>query len=360
MSDQVLWKDDWQDTKSRFQDWWHGRGFIVGSWPAVKTSEPHADVPDPGPPESLEQQWADLDWRCARAHYDAAHKAWPLETLPVEDPWLGPGSMALYLGCSADLRENTIWYEPCIEEPGSFGEIRLDPANRWWQFQLALIERMIASSGGHYYVGAPDMVENWDVLASMRGAQVLLMDMLDRPSWVRRKLEEVHEAWIEAYSHIYDLVTAQDGQSMFNWFRTYAPGKVSKVQCDGSAMFSPNMFGEFVVPTLTEQCEWLDYSLFHLDGSACVCHLDSLLEIEALTAIEWTPDPKVPQGGSLHWVDMYRRILGAGKSLQVLGAGPDDIEPLLDAIGTDGVYFLSFFDTEQRAEEFERVAERLR
>ena len=69
--------------------------------------------------------------------------------------------------------------------------------------------------------------------------------------------------------------------STFGAFGIWAPGKTAKLQCDASAMFSPDMFQRFVVPSLTEQCEWLDYSMYHLDGSQAMCHLDALLGIDA-------------------------------------------------------------------------------
>jgi len=184
--------------------------------------------------------------------------------------------------------------------------------------------------------------------------------MIERPDWVKARIAEVNRAYFEVFNRLYERIRSQDGRSMFGWFRTWAPGKVAKVQCDGCSMFSPSMFREFVVPALTEQCAWLDYSLFHLDGSQCLDKLDALLEIEPLTAIEWTPDPKAPSGGDPHWYPLYRRILAAGKRVQVLGATADEIEPLLDAVGGDGVYFLSFFGTEAQAEGFERVVTRLR
>ena len=45
-----------------------------------------------------------------------------------------------------------------------------------------------------------------------------------------------------------------------------------------------DMFRRFVVPALTEQCEWLDNSMYHLDGTQCIDKLDPLLAIEALAA----------------------------------------------------------------------------
>jgi hypothetical protein len=113
---------------------------------------------------------------------------------------------------------------------------------------------------------------------------------------------------------------------------------MAKVQCDASAMFSPAMFERFVVPALTAQCDWLDYSIFHLDGHQCLCHLDHLLSIESLNAIEWTPDPTVPGGGSPEWYPLYRRILDAGKSVQAIGVRPNEVIPLLDAVGGPGMY----------------------
>jgi len=69
------------------------------------------------------------------------------------------------------------------------------------------------------------------------------------------------------------------------------------------------MFEQFVMPALTEQCDWLDYSMFHLDGHQCIPHLDLILSIDSLNAVEWTPDPQVPGGGNPRWFDMYRKIL---------------------------------------------------
>ena len=119
---------------------------------------------------------------------------------------------------------------------------------------------------------------------------------------------------------------------------------------DSAAMFSPAMFQRFVVPALREQCRYLDYSMYHLDGNEQFGHLDALLEIEELDAIEWTPNANLPLGGDPQWYDLYRRILAAGKSLQVYFAWPREIVPLLDAIGGDGVYVLGMFRDEAEVE----------
>jgi hypothetical protein len=108
-------------------------------------------------------------------------------------------------------------------------------------------------------------------------------------------------------------------------------------------MFSPEMFRKFVVPFLREQCAYLDYSMYHLDGNEQFRHLDALLEIEELDAIEWTPNANLPLGGDPQWYGLYRRILDAGKSVQAYLVWPREIVPLLDAVGGRGVYILGMF-----------------
>ena len=78
-------------------------------------------------------------------------------------------------------------------------------------------------------------------------------------------------------------------------------------------------------PFIREQCRWLDYSLYHLDGVAAVRHLDALLEIEELDAIQWTPGVGEPQGGDPRWYDLYRRIRAAGKSVMPCWVEVDEL-----------------------------------
>jgi hypothetical protein len=150
---------------------------------------------------------------------------------------------------------------------------------------------------------------------------------------------------------IHGSIKQPDGSSAYRSFYLWGPGKIAKLQCDMSAMFSPEMFGEFAVPGLTEQCEWLDHSLYHLDGTQALCHLDQLLGIDGLDAVEWTPQAGIETGGSPRWYDLYRRILTAGKSVQAVNVEPGEILPLLDAIGGRGVYLITQFGSEREAEE---------
>ena len=356
-----MWKSNWDQTKERFVKWWNRDGLLVGMWGAPETAcAVHETVAAPARPSTLEARYCDAAYRAAENHYRLSRSVFPLDVLPSASTDLGPGSLALFLGSSPGFAEDTVWFNPCIEhelEPETLPPLRFDPHHPWWLATEEIIRRCADLARGKYLIGCPDLVENLDVLASLREPQTLLIDMLERPEWVEQKLREINDVWFTAYQRIYEMIRLDDGSSTYGAFHIWGPGKVAKLQCDSSAMFSPAMYRRFVVPALTAQCVWLDHSLYHLDGTQAMGHLDALLQIEPLDAIEWTPQAGIESGGHRRWHDLYRRILAAGKSVQIVNVTPDEVLPLLDSIGPKGVYILIQFQDEAEVERVCKLVE---
>lgn len=350
-----MWKSNWDDMKQRYRDWWNHEGLLIGMWGAPELNVCiHEQVEPPTIPNTIDERYCNAAFRAAQNHYQLSRQIFPADTLPIANTDLGPGSLAVFCGSTPGFSEETVWFWPCMEheaEPEQLPPLRFDEHNRWWRTTIAIIRECARLAHGKYLVGCPDLIENIDVLASLREAQTLLIDMIERPDWVKQKVWEINDVWFEAYQRIYDVIKLDDGSSAFGAFVIWGPGKTAKLQCDASAMFSPKMFNRFVLPALRAQCEWLDYSMYHLDGTQAMVHLDALLSIDALDAIEWTPQDGLEGGGHPRWYDLYRRILNAGKSLQIVGAAQEEILPLLDAIGDKGVYILTSFANEQEAED---------
>ncbi|MFI4910229.1 MAG: hypothetical protein ACIAQZ_01035 [Sedimentisphaeraceae bacterium JB056] len=347
----LSWKENWKDTAERFKKWWKQEGFLLGEWtPSIVRSDRHEQYFNSIETCTLKQQMIDSSWRSKNYHNFLAQRDFAADVLPIADTDLGPGSLCLYLGCEPLFTEETIWYEHLKDDMIQNGQIIFDQTNKWWQLQCEIIQSFIEKCQGKYAVGIPDLVEGVDTLASMRGTENLLMDMIEKPAWVLEKLEELHIAYFEVYNRIYDLVKLEDGSSFFNAFRLWAPGKVAKIQCDTSTMLSPDMFGQFVIPYITRQCETIHKTLYHLDGTQSIMHLDQLLEIEQLDAIEWTPQAGIESGGDPRWYDLYKRILDAGKSVQAVAVRSEEVIPLIDAVGAKGMYILTAFENRKQAE----------
>ncbi len=238
----MLWKSNWEETRQRFLDWWDRKGIVLGFWGApAPGGRPHADVPDPGPAASLEQYYTDASWRARQERYRIAHQGFPADCIPTAYTFIGPGSLGLLLGAEAGFAWDTVWYEPCITDRESHPPLVFDPESTWWAIHEAILRECVATSEGNYFVSYPDIIENFDTLAALRGNEELLLDLIDRPEWVKAKLWEINGAFCEAYDRMREIVAWQDGSSVFGAFELWGPGRVAKVQWDASAMLSPAM-----------------------------------------------------------------------------------------------------------------------
>lgn len=66
-------------------------------------------------------------------------------------------------------------------------------------------------------------------------------------------------------------------------------GRGYPVQNDFSALISTSMHQEFFLEELLNEINYLDNSIYHLDGPDASKHLNIILEIPHLNAIEWVP-----------------------------------------------------------------------
>jgi len=346
--DGLLGKPDWARARSVWESWWRGDGAAIHVT-APRETPLWAVERDVTEPTDLETRWLDPGYRICQQEARIAGTFYGGVAFPMFDPQIGPGSLGLFLGCGGRLAETTVWYDPCIADPPSAPAIEFAPEGYWWDRHCDLITAAAARCEGRYLVAMPDLIENLDTLAQLRDPQAVLLDIAERPNWVGRSIEEINAAFMECFDLLRERIRdSWDGNS-FSAFHIWGKGRTAKIQCDICCAISPGAFRDLVQPAMQRQCEWLDHSLFHLDGTQALHQLDNLLTMDALQAIEWTPQYPLPGGGSPEWYDLYRRILAAGKSVQAIGVAPGEVEPLLDATGGDGMLVMVSAQTEDEA-----------
>jgi hypothetical protein len=356
--EELLWKDDWRTTRDRFSAWWRREGLLL--WVTAPREQPREALPEPPPPANPTQQWIDPEYRLQRAEWEMSRTWYGAEAFPCFDPQIGPGNLATFVGATPEYAADTVWFHPCITDPDAHPPLRFDPAGRHFAEQMAIIEKALAGSRGRYLVGLPDLIEGIDILVSLRGMEALLEDMIDRPRFIEHGTREINEAWFDVFTRIEARVKDPWGATTWACFHLWGEGRTAKVQCDVSAAFSPAMYRTFVAPQLTAQCRWLDNSLYHLDGLQCLGHLDALLEIEELDAIQWTAGAGRAGDGDPQWYELYRRIRAAGKGVMATDVKPAEIIPLLDAVGPKGLFIVAEARSEDEARELERAVEAYR
>jgi len=307
------------------------------------------DLPAPPEPDSPEDEWLNARLRMDRFEHNAVRTYYGLDALPFFDPQLGPGTLALYLGSPPTFHHGTVWYGKVYEDIRAAPLPEYDEQNKFWQWSLQTARDAVQRFRGKALVSFPDLIEHVDILASLVGTEELLFYMVDCPRDVHRFLERLNELYFEYFDRLYEIIKDENGGSCFAAFWIWGPGRTAKLQCDLSAMLSPAMFREFAQPYLREQCRRLDYTVYHLDGPCCAQHLEALIEIEELQAIQWTPGAGQPGVGDKRWWPMYHRIIDGGKSLMLIGVAPDEVDPVLDEFGPERLDILTGCASEAEA-----------
>ena len=354
----LLYREDWAEAREMLSAWWRGddmpRPAMLVTAPLPKTRH---HMPPPPEPATIQDAWLNPDVVIGRAQAWMASTHYAGEAYPHLWVNIGPGIAATYVGSEPTFAETTVWFgRNAHMEWDEIEAIQFDPDNRWWNATKRLVAAAAACGKGRYITGMTDLGGVLDILASLRGTMNLLTDLVDQPDRVVRATDMLANLWHRYYDELDQLIApSQEGTSA--WMGIWCPSRWYPIQCDFSAMISPGMFAEFVLPSLREQCRRLDHTIYHWDGPGQIPHLDHLLGIAELDGIQWTPGEGNPDLADPVWFPLYRRILDAGKRLVLLGMAPGAIEGFLRQIPHQGVLITSWASSPEEADALVRNAE---
>ena len=359
------YKSNWAETKQRFAAWWRGEktDTPLMNVPADREKPLHALLPEE-PFDGCADRYRNVRKNAARVKNRYALAEPLADAMPQFSMDLGAGSMALYLGGEPVFKPETVWFAPFLDDYARL-PLKYNAENYWWQKHLAIVDEQLSEvEGTDIRVCVPDIIDNIDILAAIRGPQAVCYDLYDYPGEVKAAVAQIGDLYMVYYDEIYRRVRDVDGGAAFTAFSIWGPGKTAKVQCDFSALMSPEQFTEFVIPSLEKQCEGLDNTLFHLDGPECLRHLPALMKIEKLSALQYTPGARNARGGDPQWDPVYRAAKEAGKGVWVAldEYAPEDAvacaDRLVRTLGGRGFYFQFPRMTNRQAQDLLLKAER--
>ncbi len=344
----MLYKPDWEAAQDRYRAWWAGE---VLDRCAIAVTAPRADAPDQPPPPlpaTPLARWTDLDYAAAWNEHLMRRTFYGGEAFPLWSVGY-PGHTAIpaFLGCPTRLDFHTGWWDPIVtgENVGPVLQLRIDPGGEWWQFTLRALERAVQESAGRCLPSIGAFGGCGDTLAALRGTDRLLYDVLDRPDEVVACERYLMQMWCEVYDHFYGIVRGVSGGSAC-WFGVWSPGKTYAAQNDFSYMISPRTFRELFLPVIEQQTQFLDHTVYHVDGVAAFAHVPALCELPRLQALQILPGAGKPS--PLHYLDALRYVQRAGKGLH-LTLAVEEIEPALKALSPRGLFIATQCATEAEA-----------
>lgn len=238
------------------------------------------------------------------------------DALPAVRIDFGPCALGCLCGACVEFGGDTAWTHPMIDDDWSnVPDFLLQHDNPWWIKLHALLDRVAADALDRYVVCTPDLGGSADVLLNLRGATELCMDALERPDRVREAIETMFPAWHEAFCALYAR-TVPRGAGLVHWLGLWSNRPYLVPACDFNFMIGPQEFERICLPDIERQVATVGRAVFHLDGPGATRHVDALLEIEHIRAIQFTPGAGTPS--VLPWTAMLRRIQDKGRSILVV------------------------------------------
>lgn len=310
-------KEQMKQVQQNHLRWWEG----TLERPLVKvTIEDMYAVNGSGVPVLSQKNCMDLRWtpqQVIDALDDAlSRQAYLGDAFPmVNFDAFGPGVLAAFCGARLDNSSGAVWFFPEKELPINEIHPIYDPRNSVVQRIKDLYRAGLEKWQGQVIMGLPDLGGVMDVGAVLRGSENLLMDLYDEPEEVIRLAAEIQQAWYDAYSDLAALLAPQGGYTHWSGLFSKEPSYV--IQCDFSYMISSPMFRQFVLDTLRTDTERLAHTIYHLDGIGELKHLDDILSLEKLNAVQWVFGDGQPPAEE--WMDVYDRIAAAGKQMMICG-----------------------------------------
>lgn len=341
--------EEFEAARRRVEAWWRGE---PAGRPAIQVTAPRrpARPDDESEPEDLHRYFTDPDVVLPRLRRQLESTWYGGEALPV----VFPVSVALvailnkYLGApNRYLTRHTAWSQPIIDDWARRPPLRLEPGNEWFLASRRLLEAAVAWAQGEgirCFIGQPDLNGPTEILAGLRGAQRLALDFYDNPGEIKPALAQINQAWLEAWRALSAICHRLGG--WFFWMRLWSDAPAVDLQSDVSCLVSREHFDEYFLPFIEQQTRWARRTVYHLDGPGAIRHLDSLLALPRLTAIQWVPGAGAP--GASHWIPLERRILAAGKRL-VLDCEPGEVRTLASELESDGLMLSTRCASEQEA-----------
>jgi hypothetical protein len=272
------------------------------------------------------------------------------ETFPIFFPNLGPEIYAAFSGAELIFGEATSYSVPLVKDWNDIDKPRLDMGNEYFQKIEELTRHALERCDGKFMVGYTDLHPGLDCAAAWRDPQVFCMDLFDNPEGVSKLAELAIADFETVYDH-FDAVLKANQQLSVSWMGIPSFGKMHIPSCDFSSLISPEFFNRFGLPILEREVKSMSHNIFHMDGRGVAKHLDAILRVPEIHAIQWV------QGvgddySIMQWVPFIKEL--QAKSMPVVvDLAKEDLDDFMSVMAPQGLFL--WVATDNEAEEIELI-----
>ena len=330
-------KPDFEEALHRIEAWFNHETL---DRPPVRFAEHNADFASS--PKlagrtwpSLKARWFDAEFQVDLFLESIRGRTFYGETFPVFWPNLGPNVYAAFHGGELDYGEVTSWIRHSVHDWDDLQRLKFSPDNEYFRGIDELTRVALEKCAGRFMVGYTDLHGSLDCVADWRDPQQLCLDIMDAPEKVHAMIRLANESFFTVFDHFDDVLKAH-GQLSITWMGIPSRGKMHIPSCDFTALTSTETFCQFYLPCAQNEVRHMTHNIFHVDGKGMLPHLDHILSIPQIHAIQWV------QGVGddlpiLQWLPVIKKIQAAGKGVLV-DLQLSELEPFIAAMKPNGLY----------------------
>ena len=295
-------------------------------------------------PEERRARWFDAEYQVDLFERSIQGRTFHGETFPIFWPNLGPNVYAAFYGLELEFGEVTSWSVPILRDWADLDSLALDMDNEYFVKIEELTRLALERCEGRYMVGYTDLHPGIDCAAAWRGMDQLCIDMVESPEQVQRLIERAIADFDAVYGH-FDALLKAHNQPSSSWMGIPSFGRMHIPSCDFAALISPRFFREYGLPVLEREVKIMTHNIFHLDGKGVARHLDTILDVPEVHAIQWVQG----MGDDLpimQWVPFIKQIQDRGVPI-VVDLNKNEIDDFMAVMDPRGLFLWVAAESEE-------------
>ena len=282
-----------------------GTYYPLNRFQGARTLPEGAVAPSDLDPEAFRSDYLRMHGQYAAAGGDALYSA----SLLWGIPW-----MEVLSGCTAFADHSTGSMRSVAPSPPCPADIPYFSESTPWVEKADQFLRMLASLEVEMPVGTTLMRGFSDLLSALYGTPEFVYRLVDGGNDIREIIHRLADLWIAFANFQLDRIQPVDGGVGSYFYSMWLPGRGVWLQEDASALLSPELFEEFIMPAVRRVISAFDTVLMHLHPAGYI-PVDQLVETD-LTAIELHIDKGGPSAEELL---PYYRTIQSKKPLVIWG-----------------------------------------
>lgn len=296
-------------------------------FPAI-TTKPYQSL-------ELEDKWFDAEFRVDAYLASVSGVVFPAETFPFFYPFLGVDFYAALYGSALVFDDVTSWATTALHNWTQLDELRFDRgSNVYFERAEALTQVALERCAGKTLVGYTSLHPGVDAAAAIRGHAEMCLDLVDNPDEVTRLIDKMLADFAHVFHHFNGMLKERDLPSI-SWLAVPSAGTIHIPGCDFATLLSPEHFEAFCLPALMREVQVAEHNVFHLDGKGVARHIDMIMEVPGIDAIQWA------QGSGsnrpiLQWLPLIKKIQARYPVIVDLNA--DELDAFMAEMQPEGLY----------------------